>query len=78
MGVEYLTFNVLLHAKTQQKVVGHYIFKNPLKPGFSILIMSGVLDCNKIFLIRKTGFNGLLKVIGIEIIIISIFVQAIQ
>ena len=40
-GVEFLPFNVLLHTKSKQKFIGNgffapIIFKNPLKPGFSI------------------------------------------
>ena len=38
---EFLTINVLLHTKSEQKVIGisictPIIFKDPLKPGFSI------------------------------------------
>ena len=76
--MEFLTFNVLIHTKSEQKVLGNWfwapiIFKNPVKTRFSIRLrniflqfVSGVFWCNKIFLIRKPGFYGLLKVIGIQ------------
>ena len=36
VGVEYLTFDILLHNKSEKKVIGNWlytpkIFKNPLK-----------------------------------------------
>ena len=39
-GVEFIAFNVLLHTKSEQKVIGNrfcapIIFENPLKTGFS-------------------------------------------
>ena len=42
VGVEFLTINVLLHTKSEQKVIGNkistqIIFQNPLKPCFSII-----------------------------------------
>ena len=53
VGVEFLTINDLLHTKSEQKVIGYQIctpiiFKNPLKPGFSLRnivlkFVSGVL-----------------------------------
>ena len=66
LGVEFLTINVLLHTKSEQKV-----FKNPLKPGFSIrnillqFVSGRVWVVIVFFLLEKQTFNGLLKVIGI-------------
>ena len=39
LRVEHLTFDILLHAKSEQKVIGYVsctpiTFKNPLKSGF--------------------------------------------
>ena len=41
VGVECIAFNVLMHTKSEQKVIGNCFcaplnFKNPLKTGFSI------------------------------------------
>ena len=41
VGEEFLAINVLLHTKSEQKVIGNLIcttiiFKNPLKPSFLI------------------------------------------
>ena len=47
------------------------IFKIPLKSGFpkrytTTICVKACLDGNKIFLIRKKAFDGLLKVIGLQ------------
>ena len=39
VGVEFLAFNVLLHTKPEQKMIGNWfwapiMFKNPLKPAY--------------------------------------------
>ena len=66
LGVKFLAFNVSLHNKSEQKVIGNGFFapiivKNPLKTGFSIKnillqFISGVFGLKYIFLIRKTSF----------------------
>ena len=63
VGVEFLTINVLLHTKSEQRVIGNRFckpinFKNSLKISFSIKYTfykwcRACLECNKIFLIRK-------------------------
>jgi hypothetical protein len=71
--VEFLTINVLLHTKSEQKVISNYIctpiiIKNPLKPGFSIRNIFCVGRVIVYFLLEKQTFNWLLKVIGIQIL----------
>ena len=54
VGVEFLAFNVLLHTKSEQKVIGNkfcapIIFKNSLKIGFSkinilLQFVSGIFE----------------------------------
>ena len=61
VGVIFLAFNVLLHTKSEQKVIGNCFcttitFNDPLKIGFSIInlllqFMLGMFECNRIFLI---------------------------
>ena len=68
VGVEFITFNVLLHTKSEQKVIGNWfctliILKNSLKPGFQEeLALEAYLNCNK----KNRLINGLIKVIGIQ------------
>ena len=67
MGVEFLAFNVLLHTKSEQKVIGNWfcetiIFKNPSKPNFHICV-ERVWIVIRYFLFEKQTLNGLLKVI---------------
>jgi hypothetical protein len=70
VGEEYLIFNIILHAKSEQNVIGiDFVHQNQLKTGFSLKIyllqfMSGELGCNIYFLFEQQAFNGLLKVIG--------------
>ena len=60
--VEFLSFNVLLHSKSEQKVIGKWfrapiILKNLLKTGVSLRnFCQACLDCDRIFLIKKTDF----------------------
>ena len=71
--VKFLAFNVLINPKSKQKMIGNWfceliIFKNMLKPGFSIRnillqFLSGVFGY---FLFDRQAFIGLLKVIGIQ------------
>ena len=47
VGVEYLTFDILLHVKSKQNVIGNsfctpIIFQNPLQTGFSLQFVTGV------------------------------------
>ena len=76
VGVEFLASYFLLHTKSQQNVIVNLlctpkIFKNPLKPGFSIRnkllqFVSGVFGLKQdISHSEKQTYNGLLKVIGI-------------
>ena len=69
MGVEFLTINVLLYTKSEQKKIGikistPIIFKNPLKPDFLIrnILLQFVSGMYGYFLFEKQTFNGLLKV----------------
>ena len=69
-----------LHTKSEQKGIGNkfctpnkpIIFKNRLKPGFSIrnillqFMLGVILDCKCYRIFEKQTFNGLLKVIGIK------------
>ena len=75
VGVEFLAFIVLLHTKSEQKVIGNWfytpiIFKNSLKTCFfnkkySFAICVGcVMIVIGYFLFEKEALNGLLKVIG--------------
>jgi len=77
VGVEFLTINVLLHTKSEQKVIDNkictpIIFKNPLKPGFSIrnillqFYIGRVWVGTVYFLFGKKTFSGLLKVTSIQ------------
>ena len=68
MGVKYLTFNVLLYPKTEQKPVINLIHQNLLKKQFFnkkytfYNLCPVCLDCNKMFLIKKkAGFQGIIK-----------------
>ena len=70
-SVEILAFNVLLHIKSKQKVIGNWfcapiIFKNPLNTGFSTICVGRVCIVIRYFLFEKHAFNGLLKVISIQ------------
>ena len=62
-GIEYLTFDILLHAKSEQKVI-NFVYQ---KSGFSqiniliIIYCLVCLYCNIYFLLEKKAFNGLLK-----------------
>ena len=78
VGEEFLAFNVLLHTKSRQQVIGNWfcttiIFKNPLKTGFSIrnipitICVVRVWIVTGYFLFEKQTFDGLLKIIGIQI-----------
>ena len=75
VGIEILAFNVLLRIKSEQQVIAIFFvhvpitLKYPLETSFSIrniLFVSACLNCNKIFLIQKHAFNGLLQVISIQ------------
>ena len=69
VGVEYLTFDILLIAKSNQKGIGNQfcssiILKNSLKTGFSLRNIGTYcnlcrvsLDCNKYFLFVKQALN---------------------
>ena len=64
MGVEFLAFIVLLHTKSEQKGINIINFVHPLYKKEIYFIHNlcwACLDCNRIYLIRKTDFNGLLK-----------------
>ena len=75
MGVEFLT---LLYTKSLQKIIDNYfcasiIFKNSLKTGFNkkftfTICVGRVWVIIGYFLLEKQTFNGLLKVIGIQIV----------
>ena len=78
LGVEFLTCHILLHIKAVPNVIGNLfctpIFKNPRKTGVSIryayIVYKLCLSCNRIFSYRKNekqAFNGLFKVICIQI-----------
>ena len=67
-----LTYDVLLHTKIKQKVIGNWfctpiICKTPLinkKYTFTICV-GGVWIVIRYFLFEKQAFKGLLKIIGI-------------
>ena len=81
VGVEFITINILLHTKSEQKVIGNYIrtpinFKNTLKVKtqffnkkytFTICVRR-VLVVIVYFLLEKLTFNELLMVIGLQIL----------
>ena len=52
MGVEYKTFNVLLHTKSEQTVKNRFFNKKYIYYN----LCRGCLNCNEIFIIRKTEF----------------------
>ena len=66
VGVEFLACNVLLHTKSEQKVIGSLFYsqiilkirkKRLFKKKYTFTICVGeCLDCKRIFLIRKTSF----------------------
>ena len=56
MGVEFLTINVLLHTKSEQKVSNILI----------TICVGRVWIVTRYFLFEKQAFDGLLKVIGIQ------------
>ena len=71
VGVQYLTFEILLHAKSEQKVIGNQ-FCTPIliKASFGLrnMLLTICIGCVWIviyFLFEKQAFYGLLKVIGI-------------
>ena len=73
MGVKFLAFNVLLHTKSEHKVILFFcapiIFKNQLKydKKYTITIYVGrVWIVIGYFLFEKQSFNGLRKVIGMQ------------
>ena len=67
-------FDILLHAKSEKKKLSNWIctpiiFKNPIKTCFYIKkFMSGAFGLYIYFLFEKQAFNGLLKVIDIQIL----------
>ena len=76
VGVEILAFDVLLRIESKQKAIGNWfcapiIFKNPLKPGFTICV-GRVWIVIRYFLFEKHAFNKLLRVIGIQILIYQV------
>ena len=79
MGVEFLTINVLLHTKSEQKYTN--IFFKSVKTRFfnkkyTLRICVGRVWVVKVyFLLEKQTFYGLLilKVIGIQIMFLIIF-----
>ena len=78
VGVEFLAFNVLLHTKFKQKLIwAQIIFKNLFKTGFSICV-GRVWIVIRYFLFERQTFNGLLKVIGIQISIMNKNIQFLQ
>ena len=66
VGVIFLAFNVLLHTKSEQKVIGNCFcttitFNDPLKTGFSIINLLLCWACLNVigyFLFEKQAFNG--------------------
>ena len=83
VGVKFLAFNVLLHTKFEQKVIGirfcaPIIFNNSFKTQFFIrnilitICVKRVWIVIRYFLFEKQATNGLLKVIGIQNIFYTI------
>ena len=77
VGVEYLTFDILLHAKSKQKFIGKQFcipinFENPIKTIFFYQeiyffnLCRVCLNGNIYLSFKKQAFNEFLKVIGIQ------------
>ena len=79
VGVDFLTFNVLLHIESERRVIGNWfceikIFKYSLKNSFSMrnILITICVGRDKIviyryFLFKKEAFNVVLKIIAVQI-----------